>query len=117
MLPQTLLGTGLIGRATQRFLDGCSVLLAIVSIAVTIERSVAIAWSGAAASTEIVDRTRKGDRLPLIPAWDGDAAELPLQVDAPRTKAPRRGLPDGCESLASSLTRSPVARIAGRCLS
>jgi len=45
------------------------------------------------------------------------AFQLPLQIDAPRTSVSSRGLPHGCESLASSLTHSPAAEIAGRCLS
>jgi hypothetical protein len=54
-------------------------------------------------SVDSVNRTRKADRLPMVhvrraPVYDAR-------------------LPDGCEPLVSALTRSNLARIAGRCLS
>jgi hypothetical protein len=120
VLPQTSLKTGLFlsgGRSARYFIVGCSVLLAMVSIVISIEVSVATAWSGAAPSIEIMNRTRKGDRLPLVPAFHQNAVNLPLQVDVPRTPAPSPGLLEGCESLASSLAPSLLAHTAGRCLS
>jgi hypothetical protein len=118
MLPQTPLRTGLsTGRVAQYFIGGCSVLLAIVSNVIGIEVSVVTAWSGAAPSVEIVNRARKGERLPLVPAFHRNAVNLQLEVKVPRTPAVGEGLPDGCESLASSLAYSPLAHIAGRCLS
>jgi hypothetical protein len=54
---------------------------------------------------EIVNRTQKGDRLPLA------------QIDVPRVPVSDASLPEGCDSLVSSLTRSDLARIAGRCVS
>jgi hypothetical protein len=56
-------------------------------------------------SKEIVNRTRKADRLPMIP------------VHVPRAPVYDAKLPDGCEPLVSVLTRSNLARIAGRCVS
>jgi hypothetical protein len=92
------------------------VLFALASMAITTEGSVATT-SSEPVSVQIVDRTHKDDRLSPIPARDAKAFQLPLQIDAPRTPVSSRGLPHGCESLASSLTHSPVAEIAGRCLS
>jgi hypothetical protein len=54
---------------------------------------------------EIVNRTQKGDRLPLT------------QINVPRAPVSDASLPEGCDSLVSSLTRSDLARIAGRCVS
>jgi hypothetical protein len=54
---------------------------------------------------EIVNRTQKGDRLPLA------------QINVPRALVSDASLPEGCDSLVSSLTRSDLARIAGRCVS
>jgi hypothetical protein len=119
MLPKTSLRRDAfraIGRTARHSIACCSVLLALASTAITTKGSVATA-SSEPVPVQIVDRTHKGDRLPLIDARDGKAFELPLQVNAPRTLASSRGLPDGCESLVSSLARSPVAEIAGRCLS
>ena len=56
-------------------------------------------------SLQIVNRTQKGDRLPLA------------QIDVPRAPVSNASLPEGCDSLVSSLTRSDLARIAGRCVS
>jgi hypothetical protein len=53
----------------------------------------------------IVNRIQKGDRLP------------PAQINVPRAPVSDASLPEGCDSLVSSLTRSDLARIAGRCVS
>jgi hypothetical protein len=56
-------------------------------------------------SLQIVNRNQKGDRLPLA------------QINVPRAPVSDASLPEGCDSLVSSLTRSDLARIAGRCVS
>jgi hypothetical protein len=120
MLPQTPLRSGLFsstGRGLQYLVGGCSVLLATVSIVIGIEVSVAAASSGAAPSMEIIDRARKGDRLPVVPALHRNPVNRPPEVNLSRIPAPDQGLADGCESLASPLAHSPLAQIAGRCLS
>jgi hypothetical protein len=68
-------------------------------------QGIATARQDVASSVEIVNRTRKADRLPMV------------QIDVPRAPAYDARLPDGCESLVSPLTRSHLARIAGRCVS
>jgi len=103
------------GRALRYFISGCSVLLAIVSIVIGIELSVATASSRAAPSTEIINRTQKGDRLPVVPALRQNPVNRPPEVNLARI--PDQDLADGCESLASPLAHSPLAQIAGRCLS
>ena len=82
-----------------------------------IEVSVATASSAAAPSGEIVNRAQKGNRLPLVPALHQNPVSRQLEVNLPRMPAPEQGLADGCESLVSPLARSPLAQIAGRCLS
>jgi len=101
-------------RGARYFVGGCALLLAIASGVLSIEVSAATARSGAAASVTIVDHTRKGDR---VPALDKNVRILSREINSTRPSARREGLPEGCESLASSLTRSAVAKIAGRCLS
>jgi hypothetical protein len=66
---------------------------------------------------EMVNRNGKGDRLPVIPALDRLSAKQPLQIEKVRTVPRGQELADGCEPLASSLSRSSLANIAGRCLS
>ena len=120
MLPQTSLRSDLFsstGRALGYLVSGCSVLLAIVSIVIGIEVSAATASSGAAPSTEIINRTQKGDRLPVVPALHRNPVNQPPRVNLRLMPAPDRGLADGCEPLASPLAHSPLAQIAGRCLS
>ena len=117
MLPQTSLRSGLFsstGRALRYLTSGCSVLLAIVSIVIGIEVSVATASSGAAPSTEIIKCTH---RLPVVPALHQNPVNRSPEVNLPRILAPDQDLAYGCESLASPLAHSPLAQIAGRCLS
>ena len=92
-------------------------LLAMASIVMGIELSVATAFSGAAPSAAIVNRAQKSNRLPLVPALHQNPVSRQLEVNLPRMPAPEQGLADGCESLVSPLARSPLAQIAGRCLS
>ena len=103
------------GRRLRYLISGCSVLLAAVSIVIGV--SVATASSGTAPSVEIVNRVLKGNRLPLVSALRQNPVSEPPEVNVPRVAAPDGGLADGCESLASPLARSPLAQIAGRCLS
>jgi hypothetical protein len=120
MLPQTSLRSGLFsatGRGVQYLVGGCSVLLATVFIVIGIEVSVATASSATATSVEIINRARKGNRLPLVPVLHQNPVSRPAEVSLPRIPAPGQGLADGCESLASPLARSPLAQIASRCLS
>jgi hypothetical protein len=79
-------------------------ILVAVLTAISFE-GIATARPDTGSFVEIVDRTRKGDRLPLV------------QINAPRAHVPDSRLPDGCDPLVSSLTRSHLARIASRCVS
>jgi hypothetical protein len=66
---------------------------------------IATARPDVGSSVEIVNRTRKADRLPMV------------QINMPRAPAYDARLPDGCESLVSPLAQSHLARVAGRCVS
>ena len=61
---------------------------------------------------EMVNRNGKGDRLPALHQI---AAKQP--VETLNTFLRDQELAEGCESLASSHSRSSLANIAGRCLS
>jgi hypothetical protein len=89
-----------------------SVVLALIAIFVGIELSVTTASSDAAAAVENVNRAGKADRLPMFSAFGRNIVNPPKGVWAPDQE-----LFDGCEALASSLAHSPLAQMAGRCLS
>ena len=58
-----------------------------------------------------IDRTQKGDRLPLTQIYVTRSRALDQR------DAGAYGLPDGCDALVSSLAHSQLARIGGRCMS
>ena len=66
---------------------------------------------------EMVNRNGKGDRLPAVPALHQLPAKQPVKIETFNTFLRDQELAEGCESLASSLSRSSLANIAGRCLS
>jgi hypothetical protein len=86
---------------------------------ITTEISASTSWSVASSATpsgEIVNRAQKGDRLPVIPTLHRNTANLPLKRTE-QTDFIDPELPVGCESVASFLSHSLLAHIAGRCLS
>ncbi len=89
---------------------GCIVVLAMGLIA-SAELSVATSWSAASSVTpsmEAVNRTHKGDRLlPTAIRRNTPSFRLERPVE----------LPVGCESVVSSVDRSPMAHMARHCLS
>jgi hypothetical protein len=89
-------------RAFPALGRGCIVTLAAVSI-MTAKLADSTTWSTASSvvsSTEIANRTYKGDRLPLS-----------------RLERADRELPIGCESVVSAAIRSPLTHVARDCLS
>jgi hypothetical protein len=102
-------------RSLRYLLIACTLLVAIVSMLIGIKASAAPLWSGVAFSQQTINSARKGDRLPLQLASEAGPARR-IEVNAPRLSI-EHGLPDGCEALASPLTRATVAQIAGRCMS
>jgi hypothetical protein len=56
-----------------------------------------------------VNRVLKGDRLPG--ATTGSIPPAPVKIQAPVR------LPAGCEAIVSVITRSPLAQVAGNCVS
>jgi hypothetical protein len=90
---------------------GCIMILAIVLFIIA-EISASTTWSAAssmAASMETVNRTHKTDRLPLVPVLHRNTLSIRLEHPAK--------LPVDCESVASPITRSPLAESARYCLS
>jgi hypothetical protein len=68
-------------------------------------------------AAEMVNRNGKGDRLPVVPVLNRLPPKQPVKIEAVRTLPRDQELAEGCESLASSLSRSSQANVAGRCLS
>lgn len=99
---------------SRYFAGACGIVLATASIIVDLEVSVAPAGSASKPPAIIA---RKGDRLPLAPAFYRTAVGHSLNIGIPSTPPSNSKLADGCESLVSSLAHSPLKHIAGRCLS
>ena len=65
-----------------------------------------------------INRTLKSDRMPLVPAITRNAVNGPVETNAPTaTPGPKPLLLDGCEPMVSAIGQSPLAQIAGRCVS
>src|SRR5262249_47202516 len=64
-------------------------------------------------SVPVVNRTLKSDRLPL----SRNAVNGPAEVQPPPAPAPKPRLLDGCEPIVSAIGQSPLAQVAGRCVS
>jgi hypothetical protein len=94
----------------QVLVGSLGVALLTVSIIIGLEVSVAAARSGVEPSGNIVNRTLKGHRLPLVPVKH-------LEINIPLAPAAVSELADGCESLVSPLAHSRLANIARRCVS
>jgi hypothetical protein len=96
-------------------LIACSLLVATILMLISIKVAAAPAWAGLEPPTQTINPAGKGDRLPLVLAFDPNPANRPIEVGIPRSAG--HNLPDGCEALASLLARSAAAHIAGRCVS
>jgi hypothetical protein len=95
-------------RIGSNVLNACAVILSFTAILAEPEISDATARSGAAPLV-VVNRTPKRDRP--VPVKQS------LPINDLLAPASGRELVDGCESLVSLLSHSPLAQIAGRCLS
>jgi hypothetical protein len=112
MSPQISGLVSLRDRNLRYLLIACGLVVAIISMLVSIKVSAATVWSDVAPSKETINRARKGDRLPFVLAFDLG----PIELNVSR-RAVQHSLPDGCEALASHLARSAAAHIGGRCVS
>jgi hypothetical protein len=101
-------------RSLRYWLIAFSLVLAIISILISIRASASTSWAAAAPSQETINRADKGDRLPLALTPHSTPASGAVEGNVPRKSV---DLPDGCEALASPLARSAVGNIAGRCVS
>jgi hypothetical protein len=102
-------------RHSRLMVGCCGAAFALAAFFVGLEVSATTAAPSVDRAATAVNRTLKGDRLPLIPAWSRNAVNGPLELKAPPAAKPE--LPEGCEPMISSIGRSPLAQIPGRCLS
>ena len=103
-------------RRLPHFTIACGAFaLAMASFVVGLEISSTTAARPQATSSQMVNRALKGDRLSFTPAATGNAVNEPTQIKAPPARAPQ--LLEGCEPVVSAIGQSPLARVAGRCIS
>jgi len=100
-------------RRHSLIVSGFGAAFAVASFFIGLEVSATTAAPSLQRSEPVVNRTLKGDRLPTIPAKSRNAVNGPVEMKAP--PAPR--LLDGCEPMVSAIGQSPLAQIAGRCVS
>jgi hypothetical protein len=101
-----------LAHASPYAVGAVSLVLAFSSTLIGMELSVKADSSEATPVVERVNRTGKTDRLQLLPAFGGGIGNPPMGPAASDQR-----LLHGCESLVSSLVRSPLAQIPARCLS
>ena len=110
-------------RRYSGYLVGCGgAVFAIATFLVGLELSATSTASPALSrSAPMVDRTLKSDRLPqsdrlpLASSKSRNAVNGPAET--PPAPAPKPKLLDGCEPMVSAIGQSPLAQIAGRCVS
>src|SRR5262249_36189403 len=99
------------------FLVGCAgAVLAVASFLVGLEVSSTATTAAPSVEQTTVNRTLKGDRLPLVPGKSRNAVNG-IEINGPQTPAAVPELLDGCEPVVSSIGQTPLAKIAGRCVS
>jgi hypothetical protein len=103
-------------RRHSRFIVGCcGAAFAVASFLIGLEVSATTAAPSADRTATMVNRTLKGDRLPLLPGKSRNAVNGPFELKAPPASKPQ--LLDGCEPVVSAIGQSPLAQIPGRCVS
>jgi|ERR1700736_6259028 hypothetical protein len=103
----------------SRYLVACaSAAFGLASFLIGLEVSATTAATTVDPSPAGINRTLKGDRLPLVPGKSRNAVNGPVEIKAPRA-APTPGpeLLVGCEPVVSTIGQPALARVAGRCLS
>ena len=106
-------------RYSRYFVGCCGAAFAIAAFLIGLEVSVTTAAPsvGLARSVSMVDRTLKGDRMPVISAKSRNAVNGPIEMKTPLAPTPKPRLLDGCEPMVSAIGQSPLAQIPGRCVS
>lgn len=104
-------------RYSGYFVGGGGVVFAIAVFLVGLEVSATTAAPSVTRTAPMVNRTLKSDRMPLVSTKSRNAVNGPTEIKAPPAPAPKPKLLDGCEPVVSAIGHSPLAQIAGRCVS
>ena len=98
-----------------RFIAGVlSFAFALTLLGVGSQLSTSTAWSAADSTPQNVNRAMKGDYLQR--SGQENADNHPIETVLPIEPAVLKLL-DGCEGVVSSIGHTPLAQVAGRCLS
>ena len=103
-------------RHSQYFVGCAGAAFALAAFVMALEISAITAAPSAEQVGISFNRTLKGDRLPLVPETSRKAVNGPTEIKAPPA-ASQSELLIGCEPMISAIGRSPLARVAGRCVS
>lgn len=95
------------------YLFGSALGLGLLALVAGLQGSsvAAAAHTAPQVTTTVIDRTLKGDRLPVVDT----AVSGSIRMRTPAATGNR--LPDGCEASVSAMERSPLAHVPGRCIS
>lgn len=104
-------------RRLSSYFIGCSgAVVALATFLVGLEVSaISTASPSLSHTAPMVNRTLKSDRLPVVLSKSRNAVNGPAET--PPAPAPKPKLLDGCEPMVSAIGQSPLAQVAGRCLS
>jgi hypothetical protein len=103
-------------RHSRLLVGCCGAAFAVASFLIGLEVSATTAAPSVETTAPLVDRTLKGDRLPLVHRRNGNAVNGPVEIKTPPAPAKPKLL-EGCEPVVSSIGQSPLAQVPGRCLS
>ncbi|HEY7248184.1 MAG TPA: hypothetical protein VH678_30340 [Xanthobacteraceae bacterium] len=95
----------------------CGAAFALASFLIGLEVSATTAASLPEQASAAINRSLKGDRLPLLPGLGRNAGSAPAEIKAPQAPPRTPELLVGCEPIVSSIGQPPLARVAGRCVS
>jgi hypothetical protein len=99
-------------------LVGCAgAMFAVASFLIGLEVSSTATTAAPSVEQTTVNRSLKGDRMQIVPSKSRNAVNGPFEIKAPQSPAALPELLDGCEPVISSIGQTPLAKIAGRCVS
>ena len=101
-------------RSSRYFVGGAGAAFAVACFLIGLEVSATTAAPSLGQNVTTVNRTLKSDRMQVTPANSRNAVNGPIEIKAP---APKPRLLDGCEPMVSAIGQSPLAQVAGRCVS
>jgi hypothetical protein len=103
-------------RHSRYFISALGGVAALACLFVGLEVSATTA--GMERAPHLVNRSLKGDRMPLIPeSVRRNAVNGPKDVQPVRAPVRQEVLLDGCEAIVSPIAQSPLSQVPGRCVS